>query len=206
MQWRAIEGYEGYYEVSNTGEVRSVNRIIPDKKLGTKYLKGKIMKLSENKDKKRGGQGYLVVNLRKNHTSTVIQVHRLVANAFIENPNNLPTVNHKDGNKHNNSMDNLEWVTYAENNIHALESELRHPRGCRIAMINSDGVIINEFKSVSEASRETGIGIVAISRCVNGRIRTAGGFTWKKIGKCNDYPVYGSTAEDELLLEVQERI
>lgn len=206
MRWREIEGYEGYYEVSDTGEVRSVDRAVPDKKLGTKRLKGKAMKLSESKDKKRDGQGYLVVNLRKNHTSTVVQVHRLVAFAFIANPNNLPTVNHKDGNKHNNVVDNLEWATYAENNIHALKSELRHPRRCDIAMVDSDGVIINEFKSVSEASRETGIGRGVISHCVNGRIRTAGGFVWKKIGKCNDYPVYGSTAENELLPEVQERI
>lgn len=205
MQWKDIHGYEGYYEVSTMGDVRSKDRIVPDKNSAGKHLKGRIMKQSENKDSKRGGQGYLVVNLRKNHTSNVIQVHRLVASAFIENPLNLPTVNHKDGDKHNNCVENLEWATYGDNNIHALKSDLRSPRGCEVARFDECGNIIDKFKSVSEASRETGISRGMISHCVNGRAYKAGGYVWKKIEKCNDYPNNGSTVEDELPLEVLER-
>lgn len=88
-------------------------------------------------------------------------------------------------------MDNLEWVTYAENNIHALESELRHPRGCRIAMINSDGVIINEFKSVSEASRETGIGRGVISHCVMDESALQADLHGKRLGSVTTIPFTG---------------
>lgn len=200
MIWRAIQGYEGYYEISDTGLVRSLDRVVPDAKLGSKKLKGKIMKQTESVGKTRES-GYYVVNLRKNHTTNVCQVHRLVAETFIENPLGLPTVNHIDGNKHNNNVVNLEWASYSWNNIHALKNGLRDPRGTYIRQMNLDGSFVSDFKSVCEANRITGIGRAMISHCVNGRSKTAGGFLWSKVDKRNDYLGDESTAEDELPLE-----
>lgn len=200
MIWKAIQGYDGYYEVSDSGLVRSVDRVIPDKKLGSKRLKGRIMKQSESVGKTRDS-GYLVVNLRKNHAFEVKLVHRIVAETFIANPLGLPTVNHKDGNKRNNNVANLEWASYSENNIHALKNGLRNPRGAYIRQMNLDGGYVSDFRSVCEASRATGIGRSMISHCVNGREKSAGGFLWSKMDKCNDYLGDGSTAEDELPLE-----
>lgn len=197
MIWKAIQGYENYYEVSDTGLIRSLDRVVPDAKTGCKHLKGRMMKQTDSAAKARR-TGYYVVNLRKNHICNVYPVHRLVAETFIDNPHGFPTVNHKDGNKHNNNVANLEWVSYSKNNIHALKNGLRIPRGTRIRQMDFDGSIVAEFKSVSEASRNTGIGRAVISHCVNGRIKSAGGFLWSKMDKCNDYLGDESTAGDEL--------
>ena len=188
MRWKEIDGYEGYYEVSDTGLVRSVDRTITAKN-GNKYFhSGRYMKLTLGKGRDGTG-GYLVVNLRKNGTSKVVQVHILVAKAFIPNPNNLPTVNHKNGNKTKNDVDNLEWVSYRDNNIHALQHKLRKPRGNPIVQETMDGRIVNCFKSTCEAARLTGVSVGSISHCLNHRTNSAGGFVWKAIKKCNDYPV-----------------
>lgn len=204
MNWKPIKDYEGYYEISDTGIVRSLDRTVPDSKTGIKRIKGRTMKQSENKDKSRHGDGYYVVNLRKLHSSCVIQVHKLVAEAFLPNEFNLPTVNHKDGNKHNNNVENLEWATYSDNNIHALSNGLRQPRGNAIMQRTLDGKLVSVYKSACEASRQTGIGRAMISHCLNHRAPTAGGYLWEKVEKCNDYSRLGSTAEDELPSEVQE--
>lgn len=204
MNWKTISGYEGYYEVSDAGIVRSIDRIIPDAQTGTKHIRGRIMKLTENKNKDRGGSGYYVVNLRKHHTSCVVPVHRLVAEAFLPNDLNLPTVNHKDGNKHNNNVSNLEWATYSENNLHALTHGLRSPRGNVILQKTLDGKLVATYRSACEASRQTGIGRGIISHCLNHRVLTAGGYLWQKVKKCNDYSLSGSTTEDELPSEAQE--
>lgn len=177
MQWKDIKNYKGYYQVSDTGLVRSVDRYITSSNGAKRFLKGKIMKQTIQKNKQRGDM-YCVVNLRKNHTSNVMFVHRLVAEAFINNKNNNPTVNHIDGCKTNNNISNLEWVSYTENNIHALQNNLRRPRGVRVTQYDVYGNKINEFKSVSEAARLTGIGRCVISNCINGRANTANGFVF----------------------------
>ena len=205
MQWREIKGFEGYYEVSDAGMVRSVDRIVYDKNFQKRRLKGRTMKLCESKSTHRNGDGYYVVNLRKDGLANVYPVHRLVAEAFIPNINNYPTVNHKNGDKHNNNVYNLEWASYAENNIHALRLELRKPRGGYIVQTSINGETINVFESVCAASRITGVGRSIISHCVNHRVKTAGGYKWRKIEKCNDYLVNESTTDDEFPLEVQEQ-
>lgn len=114
-EWRQIEGYEGYYEVSNLGRVRSVDRIITDKN-GVKYKKNGHISSLINKD-----NGYMYISLNKNGKRKNHYVHRLVANAFIPNPQNKTCVNHKDYNRKNNSVDNLEWCTQEENINYSIE-------------------------------------------------------------------------------------
>lgn len=102
--WKDIRGYEGYYQVSNFGNVRSVDRVDSH----CRNLKGRILKLSNGT--------YKSVTLSTNNVCKNHSVHRLVAEAFIPNPNNLPCINHKDEDKHNNNVNNLEWCTYGYNN------------------------------------------------------------------------------------------
>ncbi len=99
--WKSIEGYEGLYEVSNLGNVRSLNW----------HLTGTIRVLKP----RQNGYGYLSVILYKNGKMKKFYVHRLVASAFLPNPQNLPQVNHKDENKTNNSIENLEWCSCKDN-------------------------------------------------------------------------------------------
>lgn len=115
--WRPIEGYEGLYEVSNTGKVRSLDRYVKNGHSSYKLHKGKV--LSPAKDK----NGYLKVNLSCNGKNNIIRVHRLVAQAFIENFDNLPEINHKDEDKTNNNVTNLEWCDRKYNNNYGTKIE-----------------------------------------------------------------------------------
>lgn len=109
--WKDIKGYEGYYQVSNLGRVRSMNRIIKRSK-GSFYTRGKLLKLYIGKD------GYISVMLYKDGLNKLFRVHRLVAETFISNPNDYPIINHIDENKINNHINNLEWCTYQYNNTY----------------------------------------------------------------------------------------
>lgn len=111
--WKDIKGYEGCYQVNDVGEVRSLKSGEP------KVLKTTL-----------AGRGYKSVCLCMNGHSTRTYIHRLVAETFLDNPENKPTVNHKDGNKLNNHVDNLEFMSYSENNQHAYDTEI-HDRGER---------------------------------------------------------------------------
>ena len=181
MQWKSIPGYDGYYEVSDTGEIRSLDRTVTDRNGIQRLIKGKPMKTTRGKG--RNGNGYYVVNLHLNGISRVVPVHVLVATAFLENTLGFPTVNHMDGDKTNNCASNLEWTTYKSNNVHALNTGLRKPRGTPILQMTLNGNKVSEFVSVSEASRKTGVGRSLISHCVNNRINSAGGFIWKKLSE-----------------------
>lgn len=108
-EWRPVVGYEGLYEVNNLGEVRSLDRV---DSMGRLH-KGRILKQSLCGNKKYGG--YLFVGLSKDNNVTQKYIHRLVAEAFVENTYNLPQVNHKDEDKTNNRAENLEWCTNFEN-------------------------------------------------------------------------------------------
>ena len=117
IEWKDILGYEGKYQVSTKGEVYS-------------EISGKILKQFYRGS--RPDNKYLVINLCENNKQKTVSVHRLVAQAFIPNPNNLPCVNHIDGNKDNNCVENLEWCTYSENNYHAFRTGLKKiPSGAR---------------------------------------------------------------------------
>lgn len=122
QMWKYIPGFEGQYMANENGMIKSVKRTITSK-TGQKYtLPEKILKQNKNKN------GYMLVQLSKNGKIKGIYVHRIVAILFIPNPNNLPTVNHKDGNKQNCNAENLEWTSYSQNNQHAYDTGLK-PKG-----------------------------------------------------------------------------
>ena len=106
--WKDIKGYEGKYQISNSGKVKSIN-----------YHRGNSSRLLIPRcSTKNGNELYLYVVLCKNSKVHTYKIHRLVAEYFVPNVDNKPYVNHKDGNKHNNNVENLEWVTPLENNLH----------------------------------------------------------------------------------------
>ena len=159
-EWKQIEGCE-HYEVSNMGNIKNT-------------LSGEILKTPLNT------WGYPSVTLcgpwgRKNKA-----VHRLVAEAFIPNIENLPEVNHKDGNKRNNTVENLEWCTAKENVRHSVDACLRTSLKA-VDMYSLDGEYIRTFQTIAMAAKETGIVPGHISGCCKGRYgyKTAGGYVWK---------------------------
>lgn len=115
-----------------------------------------------------------------------IAVHRLVALLYIENPNNLPVVNHKDGNKQNNNKDNLEWCTFKHNTLHAEKLGLRtHKHLCKkVKQIDiNTGEVVAIYNSITEASNKNGIARQCIGKVCLGKRKSAGGFKWET---CND--------------------
>lgn len=118
IERRAVIGYEGFYEVDENGQVYSLDRISTGKN-GFQKNKGKILKPINNKK-----TGYQSINLSKNGKGKKTRLHRIVAFAFLLNPENKPYVNHKDADKHNNAVSNLEWCTHEENTLHAMENDL----------------------------------------------------------------------------------
>ena len=179
--WKPIPNYEGFYEVSNTGKVRSIYR-----------YKCVLKPMISN-------AGYERVDLFKNKGRKQFSVHRLVAMAFISNPDSKLFVNHKDENKLNNSVDNLEWVTHVENcrygtaiNRRTKHFDYAHRKinnanqieACSkpIAQYTKDGRFIRNWASASECHKETGIATSGIRRVVNGERKSAGGYVFREEG------------------------
>lgn len=120
--WRDIKGFEGLYQISNLGRLKSVQRII---------LRGNGRPITINeriRKSKVQDVGYLKTSLCKDGIHSSHRIHRLIAEAFIENPAQKRTINHKDGDKLNNSIDNLEWATHSENNQHAWDNNLNYKK------------------------------------------------------------------------------
>lgn len=152
--WVDIKGYEGYYQVSNTGKIRSMNRYIMQTHADG-YLYQRFMKGKELSQKRSNGNDYRIVQLSKgaDSKSENYYIHILVAEHFIPNPQNKPTVNHKNGIKSNNCVDNLEWATQEEQNEHALLNGLHliNEKGQRKAKYElSDDMIISIYQDVLE--------------------------------------------------------
>lgn len=179
-KWKDIVGYENEYQINQFGEIRTLKDSPKLKKYDV--LKPQISKRN----------GYVYQMLYKNGKEKLLRVHRLVAMAFLPNPNNLPQVNHKDGNKQNNSVYNLEWCEQSDNMKHAYKNGLQIPsENQRKAIINTnklkqkkvcqikDGEIINTFSGISEASRQTKISISCISRCCNLKRKSTNGYEWR---------------------------
>lgn len=141
--WETIKNYEGLYEISNHGRVRSLDRFVNGRYTNKAFAKGRILIPNKN------GTGYLAVSLCFNGNQKNTHVHRLIATYFIPNPYNLPQVNHKDGNKQNNNLDNLEWVTHKENIRHAVRTGLLvAPKGNKSHMFNKCGLRSHNHKIV----------------------------------------------------------
>ena len=184
--WKDIEGYEGLYQVSNLGRVKSLERwqYNPICKDCKQYVPERIRTASDKKDKGKN-QGYLSLALYKHNKGKNVYVHRLVAEAFIPNHEGKETVNHKNGDKHDNRAENLEWNTYSENNMHAYTTGLNdssHRRNCRgsmhVAQYDANMNLIAVYPSIREAERQTGIDSQNISLGIRKGWKY-GGFIWK---------------------------
>ena len=167
--WKDIEGYEGLYQVSNMGRVRSLDRI---NALGRR-LKGRVLADKHN------NRGYHTIALWRDGDIEYKFIHRLVAKAFLDNPDNLPEVNHKDENKENNAVSNLEWCTRKYNNNYGtrlgrVAKTLERP----IYAITSSGHRYY-FGSVNEAARVLGLKRQGITNCLHGRRKHHGGFSFE---------------------------
>lgn len=160
-EWAQIKGYEGVYEVSNLGRVASI-----------RGGKRKILKPSKP-------TGYFQVVLSKNNSKRTYRVHRLVAEAFIPNPENLPVINHIDEVKTNNFVENLEWCTVKYNTNYGTGlSRSVDGRSKEVVAYDQSGNIIHRFKSIKEAGRN-GFSSGHISSCCRGRRKSHRGLHWK---------------------------
>lgn len=158
--WKPIAGYEGLYEVSDSGLVRSL--------CAGRWKTTMLRKPVPDKD------GYLTVILKKDGKCVNHKIHRLVAEAFLPNKNNLPVVNHKDENKQNNTVSNLEWCTHQYNlayGSHATAS-------CKpVIAVDGNGKKMR-FASIREAATQTKTNETCISMVLHGRRKSAGGYVW----------------------------
>lgn len=178
--WKDIKDYEGLYQVSNLGRVKSLEKEHKINNNKTYLLKEKILKNMIDKN------GYNYVHLSKNNIQKRKAIHRLVMEAFIPNINNLPCINHKDENKTNNCIDNLEWCSYSYNNNYGTKKEKQSlkiknniKRSKKVIQYSLQKSIINEYPSLREAERQTNIKYTDILRCYKGKRKTAGGYIWK---------------------------
>lgn len=201
--WRDIVGYEGKYQVSNCGRVRSVKRTVWDNRGYYKTVPEKILKVGIT------SRGYAEVQLWKDGIKKYYLVHRLVGQAFLPNPEKLPQVNHKDENKQNNNVDNLEFCSVSYNNTYngkakkagkkiseklrgrklpeeqikkIAEKNRNHPRKSKpIMAIDMVTGLRLVFPSIREAERQLRVSNNNIAHCLKGRHKTAGGYIWKYI-------------------------
>lgn len=177
--WKDIKGYEGIYQVSNKGRVKSLDRVVV-------RSDGQKQTVYERILKNYTQRGYLYVSLY----SSPKQVHRLVAEAFIPNPENKPQVNHKDEVKTNNCVENLEWMTCKENNNYGTRNErvgkaTRKRTSKPVAQYTKDGELIKVWSSTREAGRQLGINQSNISVVARGKRKTYSGFVWKYVENDN---------------------
>ena len=166
--WKDIPNYEGLYQVSNLGNIKSL-----------KKGKNKLLKFGVN------NKGYYIVNLYKNNKGITKKVHRLVAQVFIPNPNNYPIINHKDENKKNNIIDNLEWcdnkynLNYGNAKLHRIIASGKRMKPIIQLDINNNKIA--KYNSIREASRKTNINRWDISNCLKEKQKSTKGFKWRYI-------------------------
>lgn len=206
--WKDVKGYEGLYQVSNLGRVKSLKR-----QRNANLMYSKTATVPERILKYGVSQGYLAVTLAKNKVNTKIRVHKLVAINFIPNPENKPYINHKDGNKHNNAVDNLEWATPKENTKHAIDYGLincmctfeghRHTEETKkrmresrkwgsskyhrvISQYTKDGKFIKEWNGFVEIEKVLGYDRRNLQSCCKNKIPSAYGYIWRYADEQNN--------------------
>lgn len=187
--WKDIEGYEGYYQVSNLGRVRGVERIVPRRDGTSQIVRGKVLEPFTT----GLPPYYLGVHLRKDGFRTTSKIHRLVAEAFIPNPQHLEVVDHIDCNTHNNAATNLRWCTYKENYMFCREAgrikqrhygdwsiesqQSYHAKRCK-SFVRNDG---KRYECLKDAADELGVRPTSVHRAINsfrndGQPRTCKGY------------------------------
>lgn len=170
--WKDIKNFEGLYQVNDHGDIKSIERTKTNN-AGTQRIEERILKQRRDKD------GYLAVCLSKEGKHYGRRVNRLVAEAFIPNPECLPVVNHKDENKQNNEADNLEWCTVRYNTCYGDGLRKMAAKQGRPVIQVLNGNIIGEYYSTGNASKETGIPQGNIYKARAGERRIAGGYEWR---------------------------
>lgn len=183
--WKDIPGYEGWYQVSNMGRIKSMDRSFTQKRICDSverhiFTKGKVIKASYTYGL------YLFCHLKKNGTSKAVKYHRIVCSVFHKNPDNLPQVNHKNEIKTDNRADNLEWCTPKYNRNYGtaperLSKKLRNRADCSkpVYKFSLNGVLLKEYPSIKEAARDNNLKEANIvSVCNNGKSSSTGGFIW----------------------------
>lgn len=185
--WKDIQGYEGLYQISSIGRVRSLNRInhFEGKNQIKKYqcgqlLKGKVLKY-------KYVHGYTNVTLyTEKYKHKQYQVHRLVAQAFIPNPNNYPVINHINSIRDDNRVENLEWCTYSHNNREAFrvgfnykKMDGNNPCARKITQYDLSGKFVKTWESIATACRSLNIARTSITECLSGKRKTAYKSIWK---------------------------
>ena len=184
-EWKPVKGYEGYYEISNYGNVKSVDRIKKEicrhGGYRTTFHKGKYIKQFEN------NKGYYFVRLSKSNAIEKKYLHRLVAEAFIPNPENKPEVDHIDGKPQNNNIKNLQWATHKENlnNPIAKQRWSKTKKGkanielaIPVYQYTIDGKFVKKWYSAVEAG-ENGFSKMSVWKCCNNKQKNHKGFIWK---------------------------
>jgi predicted XRE-type DNA-binding protein len=169
--WKTYPDYP-FIEANQFGEVRTKDRYVRGKDGSKRLIKGRILKQRDN------GHGYMVVEFSVKNKTIRLYVHRIVASAFIPNPDNLPQVNHKDNNRANNVVSNLEWCTRQYNeaykkNFGTSQAEVS---GKSVFVVNLETFEVLHFETEAEAARQLGISISNISNVLKGRRKQAGGF------------------------------
>ena len=169
--WKDIKGYEGRYQISNFGRIKSIWKTT-----------SKILKCAKKPS------GYMVCTLSKNGIFKYYRVHRLVADAFIPNVENKPQVNHINGIKTDNNVDNLEWCTAKENIHHSFKVGLSKGRrdaqntsSKKIRQYSLDGIFVKEWESGMQIQRELGFNNSAVSACCLRKTKQAYGYIWRHI-------------------------
>ena len=163
--FKDIKGYDGLYQVSNLGKIKSLNY--------NRTGKEKLLKQNINSN------NYFKITLSKNNVRKNYCTHVLVAKTFIENPNRLPCINHIDGNKQNNHIDNLEWVTYKQNTEHAYKRNLMKHFKVKVIQYDKNMNVIKIWNSITEASMNVNTSKMNIIKCCKGINKTAKGYIWK---------------------------
>ncbi len=177
--WKDIEGYEGRYKISCYGRVKRLHHAFPHLG-GFRHVKDVICKTH-----KSSTTGYYMYSFNLDRNAKRKTIHRLVAMAFIPNVNNLPLVNHKDENRGNNHVDNLEWCTAKYNQEYSHVHERAMSQYKKVRQYDKDGNLVSEYANTGDAAKAIGVGITSIRAAVVGKIGSVKGFIWRYVGEEN---------------------